>query len=465
MGSDPADIAAAYADLEAAHARVAALDYSVLTVPQILGLRSRHEILTRRNPIIGHHLLAELQTQTTAAAIGARNWVEMLRIRERLSLTEARRQVRDTANLTPQTTLTGHQLPPRREHTAAAQAAGTINPDHIDQLEHFHKKMPPWVDPITAAQAEAQLVDIAVGHSPEELREAIDRTLYLLNQDGEEPIDTDNDRNRGINVHRQNIDGNSDISGKLTPELRATYDPLLAKLAAPGMCNPADEHPCITGTPSEEAIRADTRTPAQRVHDALLVIGRHALMSGDFGQHNGLPVSIVVTTTLNELEAGAGMAVTRSGSRLPIPDLIRLAAHAHHYLAVFDDATQVPLYFGRTKRIATPGQRLLLFARDRGCTRPGCTAAADHCQAHHATQDFADGGLTNIDDLTLGCGPDQRLVRKGGWRTHINQNGRCEWIPPQLLDTGQPRINNYHHPQNYLTEPGDQDSETDCHPA
>jgi hypothetical protein len=170
---------------------------------------------------------------------------------------------------------------------------------------------------------------------------------------------------------------------------------------------------------------------------------------------------IVVTTTLQELEAGAGVAVTTTGIKIPIPDLIRLAAHAWHYLAIFDKHTNVPLYLGRSKRIASPGQRLMLFGRDRGCTRPGCTASGHRSQTHHANRDYAHGGQTNIDNLALGCGPDQRLVGPGKWTTRINAHGRCEWTPPPLLDTGQARINNYHHPQLYFTDDGD--DETDCH--
>ena len=34
-----------------------------------------------------------------------------------------------------------------------------------------------------------------------------------------------------------------------TPELRATIDALLAKFAAPGMCNPADHTPTVTTEP------------------------------------------------------------------------------------------------------------------------------------------------------------------------------------------------------------------------
>ena len=95
----------------------------------------------------------------------------------------------------------------------------------------------------------------------------------------------------------------SPISGWLTPEARATIDAVFAKFAAPGMCNSADDEPRLSGTPSQAAIQGDTRSPGQRNHDALLAAARALLASGELGQHNGLPASIIVTTTLHELEA------------------------------------------------------------------------------------------------------------------------------------------------------------------
>jgi hypothetical protein len=130
-----------------------------------------------------------------------------------------------------------------------------------------------------------------------------------------------------------------------------------------------------------------------------------------------------------------------------------MASHSHHYLVIYDKHTREPLYLGRTKRIATPAQRLVLYNRDRGCTKPGCTAPAYHCQAHHAAQDFGKGGQTNITDLGLACGPHNRLVNDQGWSTRIRSDGRIEWIPPPLLDTGQDRINHHHHPHELLCPP------------
>lgn len=156
-----------------------------------------------------------------------------------------------------------------------------------------------------------------------------------------------------------------------------------------------------------------------------------------------------MSTTLKELESGHGFAVTGGGSLLPMSDVIREASQAHQYLVIFEDHTEVPLYCGRAKRFATPGQRIVLHAKDRGCTRPGCTAPGYWSQVHHVNGWAADGE-TNINDLTLACGPDNRSVEEGGWTTRKRKDGRTEWIPPPHLDSGQSRVNDYHHPEKYL---------------
>ena len=61
----------------------------------------------------------------------------------------------------------------------------------------------------------------------------------------------------------------SAVRGWLTPEARATWEAVLAKLAAPGMCNPDDDTPVVDGAPPEEAVQRDTRTAPQRNHDGL----------------------------------------------------------------------------------------------------------------------------------------------------------------------------------------------------
>lgn len=83
------------------------------------------------------------------------------------------------------------------------------------------------------------------------------------------------------------------------------------------------------------------------------------------GVHNGLPVTVIVSTTLQELAAGAGRAMTGGGTLLPTRDLIRMASHAYYYLAVFDEHQSRPLYLGRARRIASADRRVVLYAKER----------------------------------------------------------------------------------------------------
>ncbi len=240
--------------------------------------------------------------------------------------------------------------------------------------------------------------------------------------------------------------------GKLVadPELRSEIDAVFAKFAAPGMCNPADKNPTVLSEPDDEARQQDSRTNGQRQHDALKALVRGHLGDPKLGQHNGLPVTVIATATVQDLQAQTGQAVTAGGTLLPIPDLIRMASHAYHYLALFDGVDGRALWLGRTKRIATADQRIVLHAKDRGCTRPGCTAPGYHSGVHHAAKDWAKGGNTDIDDLTLACPPDNELVETGGWTTRKLTNGETEWIPPPGLPMLRGGVNTYHHPERFL---------------
>ncbi len=300
--------------------------------------------------------------------------------RLRISRTEASRRVHEAADLGERRALNGEPLPPVLEATAAGQRNGELGPAHVAVIRSFWHRLPDFVDIETRGRAEAQLARLAGQYRPDELAKLADKLMDCVNPDGDFS-DVDRAKRRGAVLGNQDIDGMSRLGGWLTPELRATLDAVFAKLAAPGMCNPADENPCVSGTPSQAAIQGDTRTAAQRTHDALLAAGRALLASGELGQHNGLPTSIIVTTTLQELEKGAGRGLTGGGTLLPMSDVIRLGSHAHHYLAIFDNGKALALY--HTKRLASPAQRIVLHARDRGCTFPGCTLPAYLCEAHH----------------------------------------------------------------------------------
>jgi hypothetical protein len=451
MGSsDCGDIDEVFDALDADFDRVCELSFDALTTPEQLRLLERLEKLARRLPVPGHALINQLVQHATPAELGGK-LSHALADRLRITRGEAGRRVAEAADLGPRRAITGEPLAPRLTSTAAAQRDGMAGAGHVAVIRRFLEELPCWVDAQTRACAEADLAKLATEYRPEVVRKVAERLACYLNPDGKFS-DEDRARRRGLTLGKQDIDGMSRLSGWLTPEARATLEALLAKLAAPGMCNPDDHTPVVDGAPGEEAVQRDTRSGAQRNHDGLNAALRTVLASGKLGQHNGLPASVILTTTLQDLESAAGKGLTGGGTLLPMSDVIRLARHAHHYLAIFDKGKALALY--HTKRLASPGQRIVLYAKDRGCTHPGCDVSGYHCEVHHV-EDWAKTHCTDINQLTLACGPNHKLIDKG-WTTRKRTNGDTEWIPPSNLDHGQPRTNTYHHPEKLFRDGDDE---------
>lgn len=452
MSSIPSGAADAISAVDDAIAALGSVAWDTLPIGQLCAVIERVETTRRRATVIAHDLARSLDRRSEAELGGPS--FKLLADVARLSPKEARRRIRDAEQLAPRTSLTGQPLPPALPATAAAWNSGTLDPEHLCAIQSFLRELPIDLHPAEVEKAETFLADKAAELRPDQLEVLADRLALPLNPDG---VFSDADRaaKRGFTwCGRQRRDGMSVGRLTATPELRATIDALLAKFAAPGMCNPDDQTPTVNSEPNQQVADRDARGYAQRQHDALAAILRAQLGDPKLGQHNGLPVTIVVSATLEQLQTGAGVAVTGGGSLLPMSDLIRMASHAWHYLCVYDTHTARPLYLGRSKRIATADQRIVLHNRDRGCTAPGCHIPGYLTEVHHVTE-WATGGLTNVDELTFACKTDHRKLTTGGWTTRKLQTGATEWIPPPHLPL-KAGTNGFHHPERLLSDTADQ---------
>jgi hypothetical protein len=366
--------------------------------------------------------------------------------RLRITPKEITRRFRLAARIRPRRSLTGQPVPPELPELADAVEAGTVGEDHIRAVCRAVDVLPSCVPAAEVVEAERTLVEHATKVDSGVVTRLGQRIADYLNPDG---LFTDEDRarRRGLRLGPQGPDGMSRLEGLLDPEARASFEAIEAAVR-PGRHEP--------GNAKDDPEVRDDRTPAQRCHDAFKLGMETAIASGQLGMHRGHPVTVIVTTTLAELEqaanaaAGApvpmpGPARTGGGSRLPMSDLIRMAAKAIHYLAVFDNHTERPLYLGRQKRIATADQRLICYARDRGCTRPNCVEPGYHCEVHHVP-DWAQGGQTDADKLYFACGCDHCIASCGEQRTVVTDSGRLGWTD----GSGPPEINHAHHPDELL---------------
>src|SRR6202048_2570849 len=201
----------------------------------------RIETLARMLPALGHELINQLAADATGEELGGTlshalaNWL-------RITRHEAARRIHEAADLGARRALTGEPLAPVLEATAAGQRQGMIGAEHVRVIRGFFHRLPSCVDEPSKDRAERRLAGLAGKFRPDELSRAAQRLELCLNPDGTFS-DTDRARRRGNTAGPQGPDGRSRLTGWLTPELRAGFEAAMAKWAAPGMCNPADDTP------------------------------------------------------------------------------------------------------------------------------------------------------------------------------------------------------------------------------
>jgi hypothetical protein len=435
--ADLALIDAAYARLRAACTDLAGNAFRVETAERL-------EALDRINRALSYRMFGEIADPVDGpddpALPSDVAMQHLLCSRLRITSAEAKRRFRVAVRIRPRRSLTGPSLPPELPQLATAVEAGALGDDHIAAVFRALDTLPSAVSPVDREKAERTLVSHATRQDAKFVTAVGDRIADCLNPDGNFS-DEDRAKRRGLVLGRQGIDGMSRLSGWLDPEARAYLEAVTAAIR-PGRHLPQTNHAA--------ADVRDGRTPAQRCHDGLKLALRHTISSGQLGVHRGVPVTVIAKTTLAELDQAARAAQdpnipmpapARTGGtgRLPMRDLIRMASHSIHYLVVFDDHSDRPLYLGRSKRTATVDQPIVCYARDGGCTRPDCLEPGYHCEAHHAV-DWARGGETNADSLFFACASDHGEATSGRVITTVTDHGRLAWSDADSA----PRVNRVH---------------------
>jgi hypothetical protein len=176
------------------------------------------------------------------------------------------------------------------------------------------------------------------------------------------------------------------------------------------------------------------------MHDALEQVCDRLLRAGSVPDAGGTPATVIITIDGQDLWDTTGHGTTSDGTTMSAEQVRETANNADIWIATMT-ASGAVLNLGRTRRIATLAQTVALIARDGGCSFPGCDHPPEYCERHHVIE-WADGGLTNLDNLTLLCRYHHRHFAQNGWRCRINADRLPEWIPPIWVDKQQrPLIN------------------------
>ncbi|GAB2507866.1 HNH endonuclease signature motif containing protein [Nocardia heshunensis] len=455
-------------------------DLAPLTNDDFVNMLRELETCKRQLSALDSRLIIDATERDLPKSVGAKTVQDFLRQTLSLSRYDAAGRAKIARACGGLLDATGQPLTDTLSATAEAYESGAISRDHVRNMVDVMTHLPKDIPAETYAETEQLLVEHSLTGAPDDLPKIGREILARLDPEGTVISDADRRRRRGITIGRPGVDGMSKIEGWLTPELRAYLDAFLAKFARPGMCNIDDAEPLalsvkqIDSKVLDDAARRDRRDAGQRTHDALYallqpvapakratatdestapatVISESATAAAGFGQHRGLKTQVILTMSLADLERGAGLATTATGGHVSINEALKMAEGTRPVLAVLDPHG-IPLFLGKSQRLASPGQRLALIARDKGCTRPGCDAPASMCAAHHIT-DWANDGPTDLSNLALACDHCHALVNDSadGWNTVVMGKdsdfpGRCGWIAPKHVDpTGTPTVNQRHH--------------------
>ncbi|WP_159067447.1 DUF222 domain-containing protein [Gordonia iterans] len=439
----------------------------------LLGLLDAREQCRRRAEVFDAALYVEVSDRGVYRTAGHISVHQLYAFGLRLGAGEARRRRVTAEGIGAMGALTGERLEPRLTATATAVADGDAGGAHVAAVTEIMDKLPSAVTHDQRVKAEAMLADAARRLDPAAVTVVGNRILAWLDPDGTLADDHDRARRRTFNLQPQNRQLMSKVRALLTPVLRAKLEVVLHQWATTGMNNPDDpdsprgaaDQPGLDPAVLAAAAERDTRTLGQRQHDALQALCDWALALAGQPAPTRIPSQVVVTVTDEDLARQAGIGWTATGTRIPVSDLVQFAADTIPYLAVFSKATGQVLYLGRASRFATAAQRLALFARDRGCTAPGCTVPFIRTQAHHMP-DWTDDGVTDpstplrtgIDRLGGACGRHNRMNGKtaGHWESTVltfgPDAGHVGWRP---VGRGTPwQSNIMFHPERLAPDPG-----------
>jgi Domain of unknown function (DUF222) len=288
------------------------------------------------------------------------------------------------------------------EQTEDAFAAGRINLEHTAAVVRALLTLPIDMREVV----EPVLLLACDENTPEEVTKLVDELLEGMGYDKE------SDRRRERRFTQRGVDFHAvahrtyAMTGTLMPEVAEVL-----KLAL----HAADP----------QGGEEDTRTPRQRMHDALAVIAQHFLEHADVPIANGERPRLVVTIRREDLQlegaAGvAAMASLASGTKIPLETARRLACDAGVIPVVLGGRSEV-LDLGRTSRgFSSACRKAALIQQGGKCAYPKCRRPVMEC--HHIVW-WSRGGASNLDNAAWLCAFHHWLVHEGKWEMRRDESG------------------------------------------
>ncbi|CAN5124954.1 hypothetical protein BH11ACT5_BH11ACT5_02710 [soil metagenome] len=392
---------------------------------------------------------------SSTAAVATLAQVSERTARARLALAES---------VTPDVSVTGAVLEPRRPEIAQALTAGRLGFEGAVLINRELQKSASRVTSEEGSAAESLMVGLACGVdatgallppiSVDYLAGHVRALGAAIDPDGARPREERAALLRDVWVGKEDEDGLFPFGGRLKPEVAI---PLLRKFEA------ARRSPRFTagagagagaaaGAGSGSGARAgsfddvaaihDPRTPGQRRHDTFGEILLAAIAEDGAPLMNGRTAAVLVTVTADNLHSSDGRDSdpigTMSGSDFPVSRReVERFIDAGGYRTVTLAPTGAVLGISSPERCFTATQAMSIAARDgERCFTPGCTTPHTALQVHHVIP-WRDGGPTTTSNGILLCYWHHQLVDDGPWRYQMT-NGLPEVRGPGVPEWKRP---------------------------
>ena len=395
-----------------------------------------------------------------AEPLGYANPVAAVAAIAQVSLRTARARLAIAAAVSPDLSICGAPLPAERELLGQALDYGRIGLEAGALIVRELDGISPRVEPEVLRAVEAVMVNLASGRdargemavipvSVDYLASEVRQVAAAADPDGALPQEQRAARGRRFRIGRPDEDGLVPMNGRLLPDIALLLGALVeadrrsvrfVEISAVGEGGEGDKvreggdvyegdnayeggrvrEGENAGDADHLGSRGDLRTSDQRRHDAFAAAIIAASRSDGAPELNGEPVTVLVTTTREQLEAEDGLAGdpigTMAGSDIPVSraELERFI-DANGYREVRMTARGRVIGLTSRQRCFTAAQRLAIAARDgMRCATPGCSSSHLALQAHHVVA-WRDRGPTSVDNGILLCYDCHRTVDDGVW--------------------------------------------------
>ena len=314
---------------------------------------------------------------------------------------------------------------------AEALRSGEVSVEQAAVIVDGLGRLPDGLDAGQVGEVAVQLVGFAGEFNAEGLRRLVNRAVEVVapqvaeehDRKALERAERRQQESRHVGWRRDPEDGGVRFWGKLPAVEGELFIQHLTALAAAERA-------------ADAANGVDT-TVTQAFADGLaLCVAHHASCVGGpvkGGDHTRVVVNLDHAT----LVAGVGAATLVESDTVLTAGAARRLACTAGILPVVFDGDSVALDLGRSRRLFSPPQRLVLALRDGGCAFPGCDRPPADCDTHHARQPWSQGGRTDVADGVLVCPhhhhvvePDPSKPPEQNWQIHLDARGKPVFASP-----------------------------------